>query len=824
VAAAICVGPNFSTYRSGVFTTDEKASCNGGINHAILLTGWDDSTQSWILRNSWGTGWGESGYMKIRWGISNVGYAANYVVYSPANSATPTASATATSSITNTPTIGPSPTITFTPTPSTTPTQTATPTPTATAVPVANDNIDTPQQILMPSPLNFTTTLDVSNASRAYDDPIFPCTNSMGYKTVWFVYQPLFDGLLSLETTNSNYDTVLGVWSGTRGSLTSIACNDDFSYPSSVSSKISDLAVNRDQIYYVEVASYSLIGSAQLNLKVSMKIPTPSNFTASDGTSATGIVLNWDAVQGVENYKIFRATSLTGTKTLLGKVTENTYTDSNASSGDMFAYWVAACSGEVCSDYSNSDTGFRILESPTVTASLGSALDAVNLSWKSISNTVYYEIYRTESFDIDPLSTSALAVITKTRSSIPTSYKDKSVLSGKSYYYWVRACRNSICSSLDGKSVVGWKGLSKPTKLSATNNASLENVVVTWSAVSGAAKYDVYRAIGINGNKEMIGSVDLNLRFEDTSALPGVTYTYWLKACVDQNCSGFSSSTTGWRSLKAPVTLLATDGSSTSSIVLTWDIVTDASSYKLYRSTSITGRKSLINTTSNSSFVDQSAESGPIYYYWVTSCVYKNCSNYSAAESGYRLLTSPATMTASDGKNTNYIQLSWPKVKNATQYLVYRASSSDGEKTVIGSTSKTGFYDSGVTSGYIYSYWVTACNNGNCGVLYGTDTGWKGLAKLSGLTVNANNGVLSVEPGMTGANLIWPEQNGATSYIVSRSPSSRSAKVIIGLPTINSWVDSVAFSKTYYYFVQSCVENRCSPYSNAIKFTAPKGY
>ncbi|PKN90091.1 MAG: hypothetical protein CVU45_04335, partial [Chloroflexi bacterium HGW-Chloroflexi-7] len=675
--------------------------------------------------------------------------------------ATPTTSATVTPSITNTPTSGPSPTITITPTPSNTATQTATPTPTATAVPVANDNIDTPLQIILPSSLSFTTTVDVSNASRAYDDPIFSCTNGMGYKTVWFIYQPLFDGLLNIDTTDSNYDTVLGVWTGARGSLTSLACNDDYSYPSSVASKINNLAVVRDQTYYVEVASYSLIGSARLNLKVTMKIPTPSNFSATDGTSSAGIDLNWDTVPGVDNYQIYRATSLTGTKILLGMVSENTYLDSRATSGDMFVYWVAACSGEVCSDLSNSDSGFRILESPTVTASLGSALDAVILSWTSISNTVYYEIYRTESIDVNPLSNSALAIITKTRSSIPTSYKDKTGLPGKNYYYWVRACRNSICSSLDGKTTVGWKGLSKPGKLNATDNSSLDMILVSWPPVFGASNYEVYRAIGTSGTKELIGTVEESLSYEDNSALPGVTYTYWLKACVEQNCSIFSSATTGWRSLSVPVNLIASDGTSTSSIDLIWDVATDASYYKVYRSTSLTGKKSLINTTSNTSYIDYGAAAGPIYYYWVSSCVDKNCSNYSTSEPGFRLLTSPATMTASDGKYTNYVQLSWPKVRNATQYNVYRASSIDDEKVIIGSTSKTSFSDAGIAAGYIYYYWVTACNNGNCGALYGTDTGWKGLAKLSGLTVNATTDLLSVEPGMTYAAVTWPIQDGA---------------------------------------------------------------
>jgi C1A family cysteine protease/predicted secreted protein len=82
VAAAMCTDSAFASYSGGVFQTDESSQC--GINmvdHAIVLVGWDDSQQAWILRNSWGSGWGEGGYMRIRYGTSNVGFAANYVVY-----------------------------------------------------------------------------------------------------------------------------------------------------------------------------------------------------------------------------------------------------------------------------------------------------------------------------------------------------------------------------------------------------------------------------------------------------------------------------------------------------------------------------------------------------------------------------------------------------------------------------------------------------------------------------------------------------------------------------------------------------------------------
>lgn len=77
VAAAVAVNSAFQYYRSGIFDGTYT-----GINHAVTLVGWDDTGGYWILKNSWGTGWGENGYMRIKYGANKVGYAANYVMFS----------------------------------------------------------------------------------------------------------------------------------------------------------------------------------------------------------------------------------------------------------------------------------------------------------------------------------------------------------------------------------------------------------------------------------------------------------------------------------------------------------------------------------------------------------------------------------------------------------------------------------------------------------------------------------------------------------------------------------------------------------------------
>jgi cathepsin L len=54
----------FQTYSSGVFA---DSTCGTYTNHATNVVGWgtDGSTEYWLMRNSWGTSWGDNGYMKL---------------------------------------------------------------------------------------------------------------------------------------------------------------------------------------------------------------------------------------------------------------------------------------------------------------------------------------------------------------------------------------------------------------------------------------------------------------------------------------------------------------------------------------------------------------------------------------------------------------------------------------------------------------------------------------------------------------------------------------------------------------------------------------
>lgn len=57
---------DFFNYRSGVYVYDGVSAYAGG--HAVTVIGFDDAQGYWVVKNSWGTGWGESGYFRIAYG------------------------------------------------------------------------------------------------------------------------------------------------------------------------------------------------------------------------------------------------------------------------------------------------------------------------------------------------------------------------------------------------------------------------------------------------------------------------------------------------------------------------------------------------------------------------------------------------------------------------------------------------------------------------------------------------------------------------------------------------------------------------------------
>ena len=77
VSVAFEVAKDFRFYNNGVYTSTICGSTPMDVNHAVLAVGYgvEDGVPYWIIKNSWGSNWGDNGYFKMELGKNMCGVA-----------------------------------------------------------------------------------------------------------------------------------------------------------------------------------------------------------------------------------------------------------------------------------------------------------------------------------------------------------------------------------------------------------------------------------------------------------------------------------------------------------------------------------------------------------------------------------------------------------------------------------------------------------------------------------------------------------------------------------------------------------------------------
>ncbi len=79
VNTCVFVDSVFQAYTGGVMDRCRKNTSR--VNHMVSIVGWDDSVGAWKIKNSWGTNWGENGFIWMKYNCNLIGYGTTYVVY-----------------------------------------------------------------------------------------------------------------------------------------------------------------------------------------------------------------------------------------------------------------------------------------------------------------------------------------------------------------------------------------------------------------------------------------------------------------------------------------------------------------------------------------------------------------------------------------------------------------------------------------------------------------------------------------------------------------------------------------------------------------------
>jgi len=164
-------------------------------------------------------------------------------------------------------------------------------------------------------------------------------------------------------------------------------------------------------------------------------------------------------------------------------------------------------------------------------------------------------------------------------------------------------------------------------------------------------------------------------------------------------------------------------------------------------------------------------------------------------------LSVPTNVLAPLGLNATagnrQISLAWLASSGATNYTIWRGTSSGNETFAAGTTVGTTFTDGGLTNGTTYYYVITAA--GPAGVSGNSQ-------EISAAPVAPPPvlppATLSASPGNARVTLAWPAASGATNYYVWRGTNSGNETANIGVTANPAFIDlGLANGTTYYYVV-----------------------
>lgn len=604
-------------------------------------------------------------------------------------------------------------------------------------------------------------------------------------------------------TDGTRTDGVAVTWNSVSGATSYSVWRSDTSSSASASclkngitaTSYTDTTAVEGKTYYYWVKATSQGGTSAFSAsdtgsrKVSAP-PAPTGVKASDGLSSTEIVVSWTAVASAASYSVWRSESSSSgsAQQLASGLTTTSYADVSAVVGKTYYYWVKATNVGGTSGFSESDTGYLAnISGPTnVSASDGAYADFVRISWTAPQNASSYEVWR------GTVNAYSLAeMIGRTTS---TSYDDADAQPGMRYYYWVKAITTDGKSSAFSASDVGYRPLAVPTGVSATKG-NTDGVTVSWSSVTGATSYQVGRCEQAGSTPSVTLGSATSLSYKDTTAVPGVTYKYFVRAVASACTSGWSASATGSRSVPMPENLTASDGTYTDRILVTWPALSGATSYELMRAPEDDiAEAELIATTTSTSYSDKTAEYGLTYYYFLRAKFAVGTSPWSDSAAGRRAFPAPTGVSAADGTSTANITITWDEIEGVVQFQVWRYSMERGRNELIGTSTTTSYKDTkNIEPGIKYTYCVKAVFATGLSAFSTTDTGY---LKASSPTVSATDGTSTSQISLT-----WGAMSGAISYLVYRSETSSSAKAEqIGSTSMLYYNDTSAARGTLYYY------------------------
>ncbi len=464
--------------------------------------------------------------------------------------------------------------------------------------------------------------------------------------------------------------------------------------------------------------AYKNVGA--LNNAITFSIPVFNNMPGSSLAAPKlnpvkintngSFTLSWNSVSNADKYKIY-IKQTDGSYKLMKTTSATSFTTAVAAIGRTYSYKIKAVNSKynISSAFSNIESAKydNKLSSPNMSPVVINSDCSFKLSWSAVSGADKYEIYL--------LGSNGKYNLMKTTTA--TSFTTAVATYGREYAYKVRAIdsKNNVYSEFSNVITgVNKKKMSTPTLKSIIVNDN-GTFTLSWNAVTGADKYEIYIYNNNTGIYQLNGTV---AKTSATTAYApyNVKYSYKIRALDSESkvYSDFSNvvSATNKVKLSSP-TMKDVVVNSNGSFKLSWNSVAGADKYEIYILNTSGTAYNLMKTTTSASFTTAVATVGRKYSYKVKAInsknkVYSDFSNIVSAEYNKKL---KAPKMNSVVKNSNgSFKLSWNSVAGADKYELY-IRQADGSYKLMKTTTATSFTTAFATYGKQYSYKAKAVDS-----------------------------------------------------------------------------------------------------------------
>ncbi|MFS1517189.1 hypothetical protein V1503_12100 [Bacillus sp. SCS-151] len=578
-----------------------------------------------------------------------------------------------------------------------------------------------------------------------------------------------------------------------------------------------DVDVTNDTTYYYVVTAVNEHGESGYSEEISgtpgVLVPSaPVGISIVNGDGE--VTVSWGEVTNATTYNVYRSTTIDGPYISVAQnVNETNYIDVDVTNNTTYYYVVTAVNEQGESEYSEEVSGTPgvLVPSAPVGISIVNGDGEVTVSWGEVTNATTYNVYRSTTVDGPYISV--------TQNVTATNYIDVDLTNNTTYYYVVTAV-NEQGESEYSEGISGTPGVlvpSAPTDITIVNEEG--QVTVSWGEVTNATTYNVYRSTTINGPYISIAQNINETNHIDIDVMNNVNYYYVITAVNNSGESEYSEEVSGTPGVLVPsapagISIMNGDGE----VTVTWGEVTNATTYNVYRSTTIDGPYiSVTQNVNETNYIDVDVTNNTTYYYVVTAVNEQGESEYSEEISvtpGVLVPSAPTDITIVNEEGQ--VTVSWGEVTNATTYNVYRSTTINGPYiSVAQNVTATNYIDVDVTNNTTYYYVVTAVNE------QGESEYSEGVSSTPGVLVpSAPTGITIVnEEGQV--TVSWGEVTNATTYNVYRSTTINGPYISVA-QNVNetNYIDvDITNNTTYYYVVTAVNEQGESGYSEEVSET-----